>query len=98
MAIKHWFDNIHGEGAFKRLRSTLTDSTRTYKDIGDAFALTRQRVAQLASLIGVNGRQRQRRRTLTRERRVIIGLNRFAVGRRAGGRRAGVRAMTFFLA
>jgi len=61
MAIEHWFDNIHGKGAFTRLHSMLADSTLAYQHIGNEFRLSRQRVAQLAALIGINGRQRQRR-------------------------------------
>jgi hypothetical protein len=83
MAIEHFFDNIHGKGAFKRLRSMLTDSTLAYQEIGHRFRLSRQRIAQLAVLIGINGRQRQRQRTLTRESRVIKQFDEYPSGIRA---------------
>jgi hypothetical protein len=83
MAIEHFFDNIHGKGAFKRLRSMLTDSTLAYQEIGHGFRLSRQRIAQLAVLIGINGRQRQRQRTLTRESRVVKQFDEYPSGIRA---------------
>jgi hypothetical protein len=61
----------------------LADSTLPYEDIGNQFRLSRQRVAQLAALIGINGRQRQRQRTLTRERRVIKRFDKYPSGIRA---------------
>jgi hypothetical protein len=83
MAIEHWFNNIHGKGAVTRLRSILADSRLTYQDIGSECGLSRQRIAQLAVLIGINGRQRQRRRTLTREPRIINQFDEYSSGIRA---------------
>ncbi len=60
MAIRHWFDVSHGEGAFHRLRSMLDDTRFTFQQIGSRFGLTRQRIAQLAKELGINARQRQR--------------------------------------
>jgi hypothetical protein len=65
------FDCTHGKGAFVRLRSMLEDPGFAYQHIGNKFGLTRQYIAQLANELGINGRQRQRERTLRCEPRVI---------------------------
>ena len=49
----------------------LDDPAFTYQSIAKKLGLTRQRIAQLANDIGVNGRRRQRQRTLRREPRII---------------------------
>jgi hypothetical protein len=67
MANNHSFDRVHGKGAFDQLRSMLDDPGFTYRQIGRKFGLTRQRIAQLAKELGVNAKQRQRKRTLRRE-------------------------------
>lgn len=71
MAIQHWFDDIHGNGAFDRLRSMLDDPRLAYEHIGRKFGLTRQRIAQIAKELGINARKRQRERTLRREPCII---------------------------
>jgi hypothetical protein len=43
----------------------------TYQDIANKIGLTRQRIAQLANELDINGRQRERVRLLRREPRII---------------------------
>jgi hypothetical protein len=50
------FDNIYGEGGFARLRSMLDDPSLAYQHIANTFGLTRQRIAQLAAELGINGK------------------------------------------
>jgi biotin operon repressor len=59
------FDRLHGKGAIVRLRSMLDDPTVTYERIAKNLGLTKQRIAKLAKELGINGRQRQRERTLS---------------------------------
>ena len=58
MNDEHSFDSSHGKGAFARLRRMLQESTLTYAQIGYEFGITRQRVSQLAQILGINGRRR----------------------------------------
>lgn len=58
------FDRHHGKGAFTRLCSMVGDSDLHYRSIGRRFGITRQRVAQIAAEMGVDGRRRQRQRAL----------------------------------
>src|SRR5438067_1262237 len=69
--LQHRFDRFHGKGAFVRLRSMLADPLVAYEDIGSEFGVTRQYIAQLANELGIDGRQRQRERSLRREPRII---------------------------
>jgi hypothetical protein len=71
MVIEQRFDRFHGKGAFARLCSMLNDPRFAYGQIGSRFGVTRQYIAQLANELGINGRRRQRSRTLRREPRVI---------------------------
>jgi hypothetical protein len=71
MVIEQRFDRFHGKGAFARLGSMLNDPQFAYGQIGSRFGFTRQYVAQIATELGINGRRRQRSRTLRREPRVI---------------------------
>ena len=66
------FDRNHGKGAFVRLRSMLGDPEFAYQEITNKFGLTRQHIAQLANELGINGRQRQRERTLRRGPHIVI--------------------------
>jgi hypothetical protein len=66
------FDRRYGKGAFARLRSMLEDPGFAYQHIGNKFGLTRQYIAQLANELGINGRQRQRERTLRRGPHIVI--------------------------
>jgi hypothetical protein len=68
---KRLFDRRYGKEASARLRSMLEDSGFAYQHIANKFGLTRQYIAQLANQLGINGRRRQRSRTLRREPRVI---------------------------
>jgi hypothetical protein len=54
------FDRHHGKRAFARLRSMLDDPALTYQCIGSQLGFSKQRIAQLARELGVNGRRRQR--------------------------------------
>ena len=56
---------------FDRIRSMLDDPRFSFQQIGQKFGLTKQRIAQLAKDFGIDGRQRQRERTLRREPYVI---------------------------
>lgn len=47
------------------------DPQFSFQQIGQKFGLTKQRIAQLAKELGINAKQRQRERTLTREPRLI---------------------------
>jgi hypothetical protein len=58
------FDRHHGKGAFTRLCSMVGDPALRYRSIGRRFGITRQRVAQIAAEMGVDGRERQRQRTI----------------------------------
>jgi hypothetical protein len=62
MTTKSLFDRRYGNGALDRLRSMLDDPESAYQDIADKFDLTRQRIAQIANELGINGTQRQRER------------------------------------
>jgi len=66
------FDRIHGKEAFLRLCSMLDEPMLPYQRIAKKLGLTKQRIGQLAKDISVNGRQRQRERTLCREPRVMM--------------------------
>jgi hypothetical protein len=66
------FDRRYGKGAFARLRSMFEDPRFTYQHIANKIGLTRQRIAQLANELGINGRQRERVRVSRREPRVHI--------------------------
>jgi hypothetical protein len=65
---KYW---VEGKAAFARLHSMLDDSEFTYQQIGSKLGLTKQCIAKLAQELGINGRQRQRERTLSRGPHVI---------------------------
>jgi hypothetical protein len=69
---KRLFDRRYGKGAFARLRSMLEDPGFAYQHIGNKFGLTRQYIAQLANELGINGRQRQRERTLRCGPHIVI--------------------------
>src|SRR6266545_944842 len=73
--LQHRFDHLHGIGAFARLRAMLNDPRFSYQHIAKTFGLTRQRIAQLANELSINGsrryRQRESMRMLHREPRVI---------------------------
>jgi hypothetical protein len=56
------FDRCHGKGAFLRLCAMLADPAFAYQQIGDKFGLTRQRIAHVATELGVDGRQRRHER------------------------------------
>ncbi|HYT56594.1 MAG TPA: hypothetical protein VEQ38_17960 [Verrucomicrobiae bacterium] len=75
MVSKHRFDRIHGKGAFARLRVMLDDPAFSYQHMAKTFGLTRQRIAQLANELSINGsrryRQRESMRMLHRAPRVI---------------------------
>src|SRR3989442_1540882 len=71
MVIEQRFDRFHGKGAFVRLGSMLDDPQFAYQVIANKLGLSKQYIAQLANELGINGRQRQRSRTLRREPRVI---------------------------
>jgi hypothetical protein len=68
---KRLFDRRYGKGALARLRSMLDDPRLPYQHIGNKFGLTRQYIAQVASELGINGRQRERVRVSRREPRII---------------------------
>jgi hypothetical protein len=51
------FDGIHGSVAFARLRLMLDDSRFAYQHIRSKFGVTRQYIAQLANVLGINGTQ-----------------------------------------
>ena len=65
------FDRNHGKGAFARLGSMLNDPQFAYQVIANKLGLSKQYIAQLANELGINGRQRQRERSLRREPRII---------------------------
>jgi hypothetical protein len=69
---KRLFDRRYGKRAFARLRSMLEDPGFAYQHIGNKFGLTRQYIAQLANELGINGRQRQRERTLRCGPHIVI--------------------------
>ena len=69
--LQQRFDHFHGKGAFVRLRSMLNDPRFAYQHIANKFGVTRQYIAQLANELSINGRRRQRSRTLRREPRII---------------------------
>ena len=69
--LQQRFDHFHGKGAFVRLRSMLNDPRFAYQHISNKFGFTRQYIAQLANELSINGRRRQRKRTLRREPRII---------------------------
>ena len=75
VTIQPRFDRIHGKGAFARLRAMLNDPGFSYQHTAKTFGLTRQRIAQLANELSINGsrryRQRESMRMLHREPRVI---------------------------
>jgi hypothetical protein len=56
------FDRRYGKGAFVQLCAMLVDPTFAYQDIGDKFDLTRQRIARIATELGVDGRHRRHER------------------------------------
>jgi hypothetical protein len=58
------FDEIHGKGALERLCSMLNDPALSYDSIARRFRISRQRVAQIAAQLGIDGRRRQRQRSL----------------------------------
>jgi hypothetical protein len=62
MPSQHLFDHRYGKGALDRLRSMLDDPATAYQDIADKYDLTRQRIAQIANELGINGKHRQRER------------------------------------
>jgi hypothetical protein len=81
---KRLFDRRYGKGAFARLRSMFEDSGLTYQHIANKIGLTRQRIAQLANELSINGSQRQRKRSSRREPRIIkveypVGFSRLIV-------------------
>jgi hypothetical protein len=59
-----YFDHIHGQGSLSRLLSLLIDSQHTYEAIGRRFGVSKQRIGQLALIMGIDGRQRERQRNL----------------------------------
>jgi len=59
MTDEEKFERIYGKGAFSRLRLLLKNLSLTYEDIGREFGLTKQRIGQLAQLVGINGFQRK---------------------------------------
>ena len=69
--LQQRFDHFHGKGAFVRLRSILNDSRFAYQHIANKLGFTRQYIAQLPNELSINGRRRQRSRTLRREPRII---------------------------
>jgi hypothetical protein len=56
------FDRRYGKGAFVRLCAMLADPALTYQHIGGEFGLTRQRIAHIATELGVDGEQRRHER------------------------------------
>src|SRR6266496_2443481 len=72
---QHRFDRLHGIGVFAWLCSMLDDPRFSYQHIAKTFGLTRQRIAQLANELSINGsrryRQRESMRMLHRAPRVI---------------------------
>jgi hypothetical protein len=56
------FDTLHGKGAFAKVCRLLQGPMLTYAEIGRELKLTRQRISQLAQLVGINGRRRERER------------------------------------
>src|SRR5688572_20850530 len=52
------------EEALTGIRSMLADPTLCYETIAQRFGVTRQRIAQIAAKMGVDGRLRQRERQL----------------------------------
>ncbi len=56
------FDRFHGKRAFLRLCAMLADPALAYQHIGGEFGLTRQRIAHIATGLGVDGRQRRHER------------------------------------
>ena len=62
------FDRIHGKGAFLRLCSMIADPAFAYEHIGGKFGLTRQRIAHVATELGVDGRQRRHERNARADR------------------------------
>jgi hypothetical protein len=71
MPSQHLFDHRYGKGALDRLRSMLDDPASAYQDIAEKFDLTRQRIAQIANELGVNGRRGQRERSSRRRPHII---------------------------
>jgi hypothetical protein len=69
---KRLFDHRYGKGALSRLCSMLDNPRFTYQHIGDKFGVTRQYIAQIANELGINGRRRQRERTLRRGPHIVI--------------------------
>jgi len=57
-----YFDHVHGEGSLSRLQSLLSDHRMTYEAIGLRFGVSKQRIGQLALIMGIDGRQRERQR------------------------------------
>jgi hypothetical protein len=70
MTIPVRFDHRHGKGAFVRLCSMLYDSALAYEQIGSKFGLTKERIGQLAKVLRINGRQRERNRISRRGPRI----------------------------
>jgi hypothetical protein len=62
MTYEESFDSLYGKESFARLRRLLQDPILSYEQIGGEFGVTRQRVSQLAQLMGINGRRRERER------------------------------------
>jgi biotin operon repressor len=60
------FEKLHGQGSSEQLLSLLRDSYETYQAIGQRFGVSRQRIYQLAHKLKIDGRQRERQRTLRR--------------------------------
>lgn len=60
------FEKLHGQDSSEQLLSLLRDSYETYQAIGQRFGVSRQRIYQLARKLKIDGRQRERQRTLRR--------------------------------
>jgi hypothetical protein len=68
-------DHRDKQEALPGIRSMLADPSLCYQTIGKHFGVTRQRIAQIAAEMGVDGRRRQRERQL---RMAAAGLQREA--------------------
>ena len=98
MRNKRLFDRRHGNGAFVRLRSMLNNPRFTYHQIGTKFGFPRQRIAQLAAELAINGRQRWHERLSRRGPRIVKDFKEYPSDTQAvinKLRRAGLRVTPY---
>jgi hypothetical protein len=61
----------------------LADPAFAYQQIGGKFGLTRQRIARIATELGIDGWQRQRERMLRRGSHIVIKSEKYPEGIRS---------------